>query len=127
MAMSKPHSRSVSRATSGDRPVGTMFARSQASISPPMRSNSSPDSGDSTNTTSAPALGGAAFFRHLLILDLDGLRPRRLVPAHRVADVDEPAEPGVRIRDERLAGTLRDLPHPPDHVGVGRDAGVGHA
>ena len=69
----------------------------------------------------------AAFLRHLLILDLDRLHARGLVAAHGLPHVDEPAEAGIGIGDQRHAGAVRDRARALHHVAIGDEAGVGDA
>ena len=69
----------------------------------------------------------AAFLGEFLIFKLDRRRARRLVAAHRVLDVEEPAITSVAIGDQRRRAYGFDLGDAPDHIGVGGDAGVGQA
>ena len=75
----------------------------------------------------APVRGVAAFLRHLLILDLDRLHPGGLVAAHGLAHVDQPAETGIGVRDQRRLDRRGDGAGPVDHVAIGDEPGIGHA
>jgi hypothetical protein len=68
-----------------------------------------------------------AFFRELLVLELDASRPRALIAAHGVMNVEKAAVTGVAVGDERFAHAVRHALYPRDHVAIGRNPRIGQA
>ena len=69
----------------------------------------------------------AAFFRELLVFELNPRRPGALVAAHRLAYVEQAAVAGVAIADDWFRDVVAQTLDDGHHVGVGGDAGIGQA
>ncbi len=68
-----------------------------------------------------------AFLGELLILDLDRGRARLLVAAYRMLHVQQAAEAGIRIGDQRNIGDRVDQRYRPHHVAIGGQPDIGQA
>jgi len=71
--------------------------------------------------------GVTAFLGEFLIFDLDGADPGLFIAAHGVLHVEQTAESGIGVGDDRDRRFLDHLGDTRKHLGIGRKAGIGNA